>query len=382
MRSETSAFCKKTLAICKALDRNDYSTYDLESMADLCFEAVSLSQNEDTILNEHSIPASLSSSIWTLGMSASYCALAIRIIEALDDYGNDGDSALVPLIQLTSELFEREFLLQYAQSDKAKWEIIDSCKATMEKLAQKKNYSSPDLLVLFSLGCLMMETTGTYTLSPDEFEIDSGCLPPILQKRFGQMVATIHFEQSRQALSDLVGKRGIDDSEKRISTLLRQMVSMVLEEQVGASRINKMIDSLEKSVSSLSTGNDDNAKLKYLLVTAIAALEDHPYPLGFHHGLSHIALKAETERVIQEAANLGMDEGEMDLMTELLCMMTIRETQEINELEGSQNALNYIGIIQGLLDRLSSQPLKSKYEDLLSVIVEDLSSIPGGRPMN
>ena len=181
---------------------------------------------------------------------------------------------------------------------------------------------------------------------------------------------------------ELVDKHEMGGSEKHISTLLQHMVAMVLEEEVDAYRVGKLIDTLEKAVSALSTGNDDCTKLQFLFLTAISALEDNPFPMGFHNSLSHIALKAETERILQEAADLGMDEEEMDLMTELLCMMAIRETQEINELEGAQNALNHIGVIQGLLDRLSNQAINVRYDDLLSVIAEDLSSSSDGGPLN
>ena len=379
---EESAFANQVLAICKALDRNEYSAEDMESIADMCVDAMPLLGCEDTARDGYEVLSSLNSSIWTLGMTASYCALAIRITKALDAYGDGEDAALTPLVHRITELFERQILLHFAKGEKANREIDKSCKALADKLSQKKILEPSDVMVMSSLGCLMMEITDLYPLISNEPEVAPGCLSPQLLERFGRMKRIVCFEQKRQALEDLVSKEGKDDSETSISALLRPMIDMVLEEQVDAYRVSKLIDSLERTVSALSTGSGESTRHQLLFVTAISALEDDPFPMGFNDSLSHIALKAETERILQKAADLGMDKDEMDLMTELLCMMTIRQTREIDELEGPYAALNYVSLIQGLLDTLSSQPLIDQYENLLSLITEDLPSSPEGESIN
>lgn len=351
-RSADSQFCKQAIAISKQIEAKDFSAKDFEQIADTCVDAMTLFKLEN-VDDDYQTLKSLSSAIWEVGISASYCSTIMQIVDALEGYEDGIDSALLPLIQRVVAFFDQQILLHYSQSIKATYEIVLSCEALVMKLSQKKSLSPIDTVAIVSLNLLLAEISGEY-LEPQsllEENLDVEYLPEELRRRFNKVIEIVRLEHKRQVIE----RASVNCDSKSLDTLLRAIIVSVMEDELDTYRVSKVIDSLEKAVTKHSSCvNQIGNKNNLLLVTAISALEDNPRAIAHQIRMDPVNMREEIERILQEATYLSMSHDELDLMIVLLSMIAIRNVYEINELAGPNVALGFIGIIEELINRLSA----------------------------
>ena len=352
-------------AVKDALGNENASTEFYDKIEDLCLEAMSLfcifNEKQQEVLDD------LSNSIFAIEESAEYISKYLMLSDVFRSYKRGDVSDLINIVNCAHQIIDIRSRVMPPVCHKATNAFLFECWNFMDRLQNDNNVDAiAKSTVAMLVGRLSKNTQFAKEAELEKIMDSIGFFLPEKERNlFAQIARVTVFELKRKEFRKLFTKDPSSvDMVNHLVSFLGGTLECVLRDELDIDTTDSYLSELQYYESRLTNNQESPYAKRQLMIlkyTKTAIIQD-PYPLGIEEGTDPVACKETLDRIINEAATIGMEQQEQQIMYALLAAIALSNADQVEDYDDFDTD-EFQAIVQALtsqartlIDRISLWP--------------------------